>query len=199
MKKLVLASNNPGKIKEFQHILQPFDIELVPQSELSIEEVPETATTFVENALIKARHAAQQSGLPAMADDSGLIVDALDGEPGIYSARYAGEDANTQNNIDKLLHNMKGIAEADRTARFYCVIVLLQYADDPVPLICQGVWGGTILKQARGEGGFGYDPVFYVPEHDCSSAELSPEVKNRISHRARALNEFVKLFPTLPF
>jgi len=186
-KTLVLASGNPGKLREFAQILQSFDFEVVPQSQFNVPDVPETGLSFVENALIKARNAAQQTGLPAMSDDSGIEVDALKGAPGIYSARFAGEDANDDENNRLLLEKLKGIPEAKRTARYHCVIVYMQHANDPMPLICQGSWEGRILHEPRGEHGFGYDPFFYVPTHDCASAELPPDVKNQLSHRGQAL------------
>jgi XTP/dITP diphosphohydrolase len=186
-KTIVLASGNPGKLREFAQILQSFDFEVVPQSQFNVPDVPETGLSFVENALIKARNAAQHTGLPAMSDDSGIEVDALKGAPGIYSARFAGEDANDDENNRLLLEKLKGIPEAKRTARYHCVIVYMHHATDPMPLICQGSWEGRILHEPRGENGFGYDPFFYVPTHDCASAELSPDVKNQLSHRGQAL------------
>lgn len=191
MKKIVLASNNPGKVREFNQLLSgrnpEHGIEVVPQSKFSVVEVEETGLTFVENAILKARNAAQHTGLPAIADDSGLEVDALNGAPGIYSARYAGVGASDLENLEKLLIDLDGIPEKQRSARFQCLIVYMQHADDPTPLICQGSWEGRILFKPQGENGFGYDPVFYVPDHNCSSAELPSEVKNRLSHRGQAL------------
>ncbi len=186
-KTLVLASGNPGKLREFAQILQSFDFEVIPQSQFNVPDVPETGLSFVENALIKARNAAQHTGLPAMSDDSGIEVDALKGAPGIYSARFAGENANDDENNRLLLEKLKGIPEAKRTARYHCVIVYMQNATDPMPLICQGSWEGRILHEPRGEHGFGYDPFFYVPTHNCASAELPPDVKNQLSHRGQAL------------
>ncbi len=191
--KIVLASNNAAKAREIQAVLDPRRFELVRQSELGVDEVAETGTTFVENAIIKARHAAQQTGLPALADDSGIEVDALQGAPGVYSARYAGEDANDESNNTKLLASLAEVADSQRTARFQCVIVYMRHAQDPMPVICTGTWEGTILRKARGHNGFGYDPLFYVPTHHCSSAQLSPAEKNRISHRAQALQKLVAL------
>lgn len=185
--KLVLASSNPGKLAELRDLLGDADIELVAQSDLGVEDAEETATTFVENALLKARHAAAITGLPALADDSGICVDALGGAPGLYSARYSGVHGDAQANIDKLLAALHGEPAARRTAHFYAVIVMLRHAGDPQPIIAEGVWPGVILEQRRGEGGFGYDPVFFDPVTGRSAAELEASVKNRMSHRGRAL------------
>ncbi|WP_304639229.1 RdgB/HAM1 family non-canonical purine NTP pyrophosphatase [Pseudomonas sp.] len=182
---LVLASGNAKKITELQSMLGD-RVEVVPQGRFVAEEAEETGLTFVENALIKARHAARASGLPALADDSGLAVDALGGAPGIYSARYAGGAGDQANNA-KLLEALSGVPEAQRTARFISVLVLLRHAEDPTPIICEGVWEGRILEAPRGENGFGYDPLFWVPECECSSAELDAATKNRLSHRGRAM------------
>ncbi len=190
-KKVVLASNNPGKLREIQAVLDPLAIQLINQSEFNVTEVAETGTTFVENAIIKARHAAEVSGLAALADDSGIEVDALQGAPGVYSARYAGEDANAQANNEKLLTELTHVPESQRSARFQCVLVYMRHAQDPMPLICQGTWEGFILFAPQGENGFGYDPLFYVPTHACASAELDPAEKNRISHRAKALQKLI--------
>lgn len=187
--KIVLASGNQGKLRELQAVLGNEAVELLPQSQFAVSSVAETGLSFVENALIKARHASRETGLPAIADDSGIEVDALNGEPGIYSARYAGsegEDADAQNNA-KLLSELSNVPEAERTARFQCVIVFMRHASDPMPLICQGSWEGRILFTEQGKNGFGYDPLFYVPTHDCSSAELDPATKNSLSHRGQAL------------
>lgn len=184
---LVLASNNAGKIRELTDLLAPLNVTIRSQAELGVPEAEEPAVTFVENALIKARHAASHTGLPALADDSGLAVDALHGAPGVRSARYAGPDATDQNNIDKLLLDLDGVPEAQRTAQFHCVLVYLRHADDPTPLICHGIWPGRILTAPRGDGGFGYDPVFWVPETGCAAAELERSVKSRLSHRGKAL------------
>lgn len=192
MKKIVLATGNPGKVREVGQILAELDMEVHPQSEFNVSDVPETGTTFVENAIIKARHAAQHTGLPAIADDSGIEVDAINGAPGVYSARYAGEGASDQDNLDKLLAELKDTPEEQRTARFQCLMVYMAHADDATPIICQGSWEGSILYAPRGSGGFGYDPVFYVPTHDCASAELPPEEKNRLSHRGQALRKLVE-------
>lgn len=189
--KVVLASGNPGKIREIQAILKNHPI--VPQNQWNIAEAEETGTTFVENAILKARHAAFQCQLPAIADDSGLVVDALDGAPGVISARYAGVGATDEQNVAKLLAALEGVPEPQRTARFICVLVFMQHADDPFPLIAQGVWEGRILQQPVGESGFGYDPVFWVDNHQCSSAQLPAEVKNGLSHRGKALKMLTEL------
>ncbi|MGD7034087.1 RdgB/HAM1 family non-canonical purine NTP pyrophosphatase [Methylotuvimicrobium buryatense] len=183
---IVLASGNPGKIREIQAILAGHPI--VPQSQFQIAEADETGKTFVENALLKARNAAFHSGLPAIADDSGLAVDYLHGAPGVISARYAGSDANDQDNVDKLLKELAGVPFEQRTARFICVIVFIEHAEDPCPVIAQGIWEGRILDEPVGDNGFGYDPVFWVPEYECASAQLASEVKNAISHRGKALS-----------
>ena len=186
-RKLVIASNNKGKIAELTDLLAPLGLQPVAQGELGVSEAEEPAVTFVENALIKARHAARATGLPALADDSGLAVDALDGRPGVRSARFAGEEATDNDNVEALLAALKDTPEAERSAQFHCVLVYLRHADDPTPIICHGRWPGRILAEPRGQGGFGYDPVFLVPEHGCSAAELTREQKGRISHRGRAL------------
>ncbi len=186
---LVLASNNSGKIKEIQALLTGFQIR--PQADFGVTEAEEPAPTFVENALLKARHAARHCGLPTIADDSGLMVDALHGAPGVISARYAGIDASDQTNIDKLLQALAGVGEAQRTARFVCVMVYLAHADDPCPLIAHGVWQGQILPHCQGNNGFGYDPVFWLPSLSYTSAELSAELKNTLSHRGQALRQLV--------
>ncbi|MGZ8095312.1 MAG: RdgB/HAM1 family non-canonical purine NTP pyrophosphatase [Methylosarcina sp.] len=189
--KIVLASNNAGKIREIQAILSGHLI--VAQSEFNVLEAEETGNTFVENAIIKARNAALHSGLPAIADDSGLVVDALDGAPGVISARYAGAGSSDLDNLNKLLKDLEGIPTAQRTARFICILVFMQHAGDPFPVIAQGVWEGRILTQPVGENGFGYDPVFWVPERNCASAELSSEDKNSLSHRGQALKNLTAL------
>lgn len=185
MSSIVLASGNPGKIREIQAILQ--NDKILPQSQFNVLEPEETGMTFVENAIIKARNASLHCNLPAIADDSGLVVEALNGAPGVISARYAGIGASDQANLDKLLQDMHSVPQAQRSARFICVMVYLRHASDPTPLIAQGVWEGSILPEAVGENGFGYDPVFWVAEHQCSSAQLAPELKNAISHRGQAL------------
>lgn len=190
---IVLASSNNGKIREFQSYLTELDIQLIPQSQFSnMSEVAETGTTFVENAIIKARHATTITGLPAIADDSGLLVDTLHSEPGIRSARYAGDDATSAENIKKLLAKLKNVPDQQRGAHFYCVIVFLQNASDPMPIICQGKWTGMILLAARGQDGFGYDPVFFDQQQNKSAAELSLTEKNRLSHRGQALQSLTK-------
>lgn len=185
--KLVLASSNQGKLQELRELLAGDDIELLAQSDLGVQDADETGSTFVENALIKARHAAQVTGLPALADDSGICVDALKGAPGLYSARYAGEHGNASRNIDKLLDVLGEIPDERRTAHFYCVLVLLRHPEDPQPLIVEGQWNGGILHERRGNGGHGYDPVFFDPLHGQSAAEMEPGLKNRLSHRGQAL------------
>ncbi|MEY3807240.1 MAG: hypothetical protein RI893_216 [Pseudomonadota bacterium] len=189
--KIVLASGNPGKIREIQAILR--DQSLVLQSEFNVRECEETGSTFVENAILKARNAAFHCKLPAIADDSGLVVDALNGAPGVISARYAGIYASDQDNLNKLLQELNGVPEQLRTARFICVMVFLEHANDPCPVIAQGVWEGRILDHRAGENGFGYDPVFWVPEQNCSSAELSARVKNSLSHRGQALRQLTEM------
>ena len=187
MKQLVLATGNLGKVKELSELLAAFDLEVLPQSHFKVSDVPETGTTFVENAIIKARHAAYITGLPAIADDSGLEVDFLKGAPGIYSARFAGERATAQDNTNKLLKELEGVPESRRTARFHCVLVLMTHADDPTPVICHGKWEGYITTQAVGENGFGYDPVFFVSTEGVVSAQLDKSRKNQLSHRGKAL------------
>lgn len=191
MKKILLASNNPGKVREIQAMLANDDIEIVPQSAFRIPDIEETGLTFVENAILKARHTSQCSGLPAMADDSGLEVDALNGAPGVFSARYSGAGANDAANNAKLRRELEKVPDAERTARFRCVMVFLRHARDPSPLIGQGVWEGVILREPLGTGGFGYDPLFFVPEKNCTAAEFSADEKNRLSHRGKALRELV--------
>lgn len=189
MKEIVLASNNEGKIKEIEKIFTPYSVKLVPQKTFNITEVEENGIGFIENALLKARHAALHSKRPALADDSGLIVPALSGAPGVYSARYAGLPSNDKKNNLKLLKNMQNISNRD--AYFVCILVFVRAHDDPLPLIAQGLWHGEILDGAYGNGGFGYDPIFRPKGFDCSAAELSIETKNRLSHRALALQEFI--------
>lgn len=184
---LVLASGNVGKIKELQALLPNYA--LIPQTQFNVSEIEETGTTFVENAILKARHAARISKLPAIADDSGLVVAALNDAPGIYSARYAGQSATDAENITKLLHELDGVPLAQRHAYFFCVLVLMRHADDPCPIIAQGRWDGYILEQSQGHHGFGYDPIFGVSSHDCSAAELSFDIKNSLSHRSKALKK----------
>ena len=196
MQDIILASSNKGKVREINQLLTGLDIKVRPQGELGVADADETGLTFVENAILKARNAADHTGLPAIADDSGLEVDALNGAPGIYSARYAGTGASDEANLEKLLEDIRDVPEAERSARFQCLLVYMRHANDPTPLICQGTWEGRILFEPHGENGFGYDPVFYVPSHDCASAELSPEVKNSLSHRGQALRLLVDALQT---
>lgn len=191
LKKLVIASNNQGKLREINTLLEPLAIEAVPQSDFNAGEVDEPYATFVENALTKARHASRCSGLPALADDSGICVSALGGAPGVTSARYAGEPKSDERNNLKLIETLKN--QSNRRAYYYCVIVLVRHADDPQPIIVDGSWYGEIVDQPRGEGGFGYDPYFFLPEFGKTSAELSAEQKNRISHRGQALAQLVDI------
>lgn len=192
LKKIVLASSNTGKIRELTQLLQPLQIEVLPQSAFNIPDVEETGLTFVENAILKARNASAIAGLPALADDSGLAVDALNGKPGIHSARYAGTNGDAKRNIEKLLHDMQTIADNQRQAAFHCVLALLLSPEDPTPIICHGEWHGIILRAPNGEQGFGYDPVFYVPSEQKTAAELPPEIKNALSHRGQALRTLVQ-------
>ena len=186
MKKIVIASNNPGKLREFGALLVPFDFEAIPQSALGVGEAAEPHATFVENALAKARHASLATGLPALADDSGICAVALKGAPGVYSARYAGEPKSDQRNNEKLIAELA--RHTDRRAFYYCVLVMLMTPDDPRPLIAEGEWHGDIVTDPRGDGGFGYDPYFYLSEYGCTAAELAAVVKNRISHRGKAMH-----------
>ena len=200
VEKIVIASNNRGKLKEIEVLFAAKSIAIVPQSDFSVSDADETGLSFVENAIIKARHAAEQTKLPAIADDSGIEVDILNGEPGIYSARFAGEGASDEDNLKLLLEKLKQSGETKPIARFQCAMVYLRHANDPTPLIAQGSWQGHIVFEARGTNGFGYDPIFYVPEQRCTSAELKPELKNKISHRAQAMQLLLKkLFNTSEF
>ncbi|MCX4193036.1 RdgB/HAM1 family non-canonical purine NTP pyrophosphatase [Methylophaga sp. OBS1] len=194
MSQIVLATGNQGKLREFVQLLAPLNIDVVTQSEMGVSEVAETGLSFVENAILKARNACAQTGLPAIADDSGLEVDALLGAPGIYSSRYAGENASDADNIEALLTALQDVPDTERQARFQCVLVFMRHADDPTPLICQGTWHGQILSAPAGDGGFGYDPVFFVAETDCSAAELSAQQKHAISHRGQAMRRFIEEF-----
>ena len=187
MQKVVLATGNAGKVRELASLLSDFGLNIVAQTDLGVTSAEETGLTFIENAILKARHAAQITGLPAIADDSGLAVDVLGGAPGIYSARYAGEDASDQQNMEKLLEALKETPDEQRHAQFHCVLVYLRHADDPTPLVCHGSWSGVITRQAAGHGGFGYDPIFFVPSEGKTAAELTREEKNAISHRGQAL------------
>lgn len=183
---MVLATSNPGKLREFSTLMSDLPVKIFPQTEFDVEDADETGLTFVENAIIKARHAAQKTGRISLADDSGLVIDALNGRPGIYSARYAGEKARSSDNIEKVLAELADVPAANRQARFICVLVLFRSPEDPCPLICEASWEGEILFSPQGENGFGYDPVFWVPTHQCSSAELTSSTKNQLSHRAKA-------------
>ncbi|AJP47765.1 nucleoside-triphosphate diphosphatase [Rugosibacter aromaticivorans] len=189
MQKLVLASNNPGKLREFAELLAPLNFQLVPQADFAVPEADEPHATFIENALTKARHAARLTGLPALADDSGLVVPALGGAPGVHSARYAGKPKDDQRNNQKLVAALESIA--DKRAHYVAVLVLVRHADDPQPLIGEGEWHGEIITTARGKGGFGYDPHFLIPDLGCTAAELSAEEKNRRSHRGQALRQLI--------
>ena len=189
MKKIILATGNQGKVRELNAMLKSHYI-IVSQKDLQVEEVPETGSSFIENALIKARNASFQANLPALADDSGLEVEALDGDPGIYSARYAGEEATDEDNISKLISNME--QHQNRSARFCCAMVFVENAEDTKPIIIEKYWNGEILREAIGNNGFGYDSIFYLPDLQCSSAQLEPEKKNLLSHRGQALNELLR-------
>lgn len=190
--KIVLASGNAAKIREIQAIIG--NRLIVPQSNFNVPEAEETGLTFVENAILKARNACHFSGLSAIADDSGIEVDALEGAPGVISARYAGETASHRDNLEKLLEELAGVPDSKRSARFHCVLVYLRTDSDPSPIIAQGVWEGAILHQPIGANGFGYDPIFFVPEKNCSSAQLEPDIKNQLSHRAKALKQLMEKF-----
>ena len=191
MSRLVLASNNRGKVREFNQLLENFHLEVIPQAQFGVPEVEETGLTFVENAILKARNATRYAQLPAIADDSGIEVDALGGVPGILSARFAGPGASDEANLPKLLSELERVPEAQRTARYQCIVVYMAHAEDPTPVICQGTWEGRITESPRGEGGFGYDPIFHVPDRNCTAAELPAEIKNAISHRGQALRKLV--------
>lgn len=193
MTTIVLATGNQGKVKELASLLTALNIEIKPQSQFNVPEVAETGTTFIENAIIKARHAAKITGLPAIADDSGLEVDALQGAPGVYSARYAGENANDDNNTEKLLTALKNVPDEKRSARFHCVLVYMRHENDPTPIVCHGVWQGSICREKIGEQGFGYDPVFWQEQQKMTSAQLPRELKNKLSHRGQALQQLVPL------
>jgi len=189
--KIIFASSNSGKINELQSMLDVFHYEIIPQAQLGIHDVEETGLTFIENAILKARNACQHSGKPAIADDSGLVVNALDGAPGIYSARYAGKHSDSRANIEKLLKDMIDIPDDNRQAHFHCTLVYLEHAEDPAPLICEGIWHGRILHSPTGTKGFGYDPVFYDEQEKSNAAELSASRKNEISHRGQALRQLM--------
>ncbi|AOU50026.1 TPA: RdgB/HAM1 family non-canonical purine NTP pyrophosphatase [Legionella pneumophila subsp. pneumophila] len=193
MKEIILATSNPGKIKELEQLLAP--TLCIPQADLGISDAEETGLSFIENAILKARHASSLANKPALADDSGLVVPSLNGEPGIYSARYAGIKANNEDNIQQLLSKMADLSQEQRQAYFFCAIALMQHAKDPTPLIATGVFHGVISVKPSGTNGFGYDPVFYLNEYQCTAAELPAKIKNRISHRAKALNQLRALLP----
>lgn len=198
MKDIVLASNNAGKLAEFQRRFASLDLNFISQAEKHVSSVPETGLSFVENAIIKARHAAKATGMPALSDDSGIEVDKLKGAPGIYSARYAGPNASDKDNVDALLDAMKSYSRPEeRIARYQCVLVYMQHELDPTPLICQASWEGYLLQTPQGQQGFGYDPIFFVPSHQCSSAQLDPEEKNRISHRGLALEKLLNTLKSI--
>lgn len=188
---VIIASNNAGKLREFRELLRELPLEIRPQSDFGVSAAEETGLSFVENAIIKARHACQETGLPAIADDSGLAVDALRGAPGIYSARYSGENNDEANNR-LLLAKLKNVPETQRSARFHCALAYMRHEEDPCPIVCQASWEGRILFEPQGENGFGYDPLFYLPLSGCSSAQLPPEQKNRISHRGRAMEKLLR-------
>ncbi|RLA05579.1 MAG: non-canonical purine NTP pyrophosphatase, RdgB/HAM1 family [Gammaproteobacteria bacterium] len=194
MRKVVLASGNQGKLREFAHLFSSMDIEVLQQSAFNVPEADETGLSFVENAILKARNAAQHTGLPAIADDSGIEVDALQGSPGIYSARYAGIGASDTANLNALLTALKDVPEKGRTARYQCLLVYMRHAEDPTPLICQGSWEGRILTTPVGDGGFGYDPIFWVDEKQCSAAQLTANQKHALSHRGKAMRQFMTAF-----
>jgi XTP/dITP diphosphohydrolase len=191
---IILASGNKKKLKELSAILSQYSMDLLPQSEYNVKDAFEDGLTFVENAIIKARHACKVTGLPAIADDSGLEVDYLKGKPGIYSARFAGEDATDQQNLDKLLSNLQEVAKQYRTARYQCIIVYMRHADDPTPIICQASWEGVILESESGNGGFGYDPIFYCPVAGKTAAQMTADEKSSVSHRGKALKAFAKIY-----
>ncbi|OCG06489.1 non-canonical purine NTP pyrophosphatase, RdgB/HAM1 family [Gilliamella sp. wkB178] len=196
MQKIVLATNNQGKVNELQKLLADAGFNIIAQSEFNVPDADETGLTFVENAILKARHTAKLTKLPTIADDSGLVVNELGGEPGIYSARYAGEHGNDKNNNKKLLQALANTPKEKRTAYFYCALAFMRHEKDPTPIICLGKWHGMILKEERGQGGFGYDPLFYIPELGCSAAELTKEHKSQISHRGQALKQLINKIKT---
>jgi len=196
MQKLVIASGNKGKLRELAALLEPLDYQVHTQSEFNVPDIAETGTTFVENAIIKARHAAEITGLPAVADDSGIEVDALDGAPGVYSARFSAPDASDEKNNALLVEKLRNVPESERGARYRAVIVYMRHAKDPSPIICEGSWEGRIVLEPRGQGGFGYDPYFYLDTHQCTSAELTAAQKNAISHRGQALQQLVRRLST---
>ncbi len=189
--RVVLASGNAGKVRELRQLLEPLNIEVLPQSDFNVPNVAETGLSFVENAILKARHAAMHAQLPAIADDSGIEVDALQGAPGIYSARYAGEGASDADNVRKLIRELSTVPAANRTARYRCALVFMRWEKDPSPIVCQASWEGRLLDAPRGSGGFGYDPIFELPDRGLTAAELQPAEKNALSHRGKALQMLV--------
>lgn len=198
LKTVILATGNPGKVKEMQALLATAGYQIQPQSDFEVPAAAETGLTFVENALLKARNACEHTGLPAIADDSGLEVDALGGQPGIYSARFAGADASDADNNQKLLNSLQGLTQDERRARFRCALVYMRHAQDPAPIICEGAWEGRILHSPDGDGGFGYDPLFWVDERQCSAASLSKADKNAISHRGQAMQQLLARLQARP-
>lgn len=189
--KIVFASGNAGKVREVGQLLDGLSIDVLPQSEFNVPEIEETGLTFIENAILKARNAAHHTGLPVIADDSGIAVDVLQGRPGIYSARFAGVGASDEENLNKLVSLVKSFSEQERTARFICSMVYLRHEEDPSPMIAEGIWEGQLLIEPKGQDGFGYDPIFYVSSQQCTSAELPPEIKNKLSHRGQALRKLL--------
>jgi XTP/dITP diphosphohydrolase len=189
--RVVLASGNAGKLREIAQLLEGLNLEILPQSEFDVPEIEETGLTFVDNAIIKARNAAHHTGLPAIADDSGIAVDVLQGRPGIYSARFAGVGATDEENLEKLIRMVKPFPDEERTARFICSMVYIRHEEDHVPVIAEGVWEGQLITESKGGNGFGYDPIFYISSHQCTSAELPPEIKNKLSHRGQALRKLL--------
>ncbi len=185
--KIVLATGNLNKVKEINAIVESIPVVVLPQSQFQIKEAVETGTTFIENAIIKARNASEQTGLPAIADDSGIEVDALNGEPGVYSSRYSGPDSNDQKNLEKLIENIKNVPEERRSCRYWCVMVYLKHAKDPTPVVCQASWEGQLITTPMGSNGFGYDPIFWIPSQKATAAQITLEQKNSMSHRAKAL------------
>ena len=194
---IVLASGNAGKLRESAQLLEGLNLEILPQSEFNVPEVEETGLTFVDNAILKARNAAHYTGLPAIADDSGLAVDVLRGRPGIYSARFAGIGASDEENLEKLIRMVEPFPDEERTARFICSMVYIRHEEDHVPVIAEGVWEGQLLIDPKGQNGFGYDPIFYVSSQQCTSAELPPEIKNKLSHRGQALRKLLEQLSSL--
>ncbi|MCK5432009.1 MAG: RdgB/HAM1 family non-canonical purine NTP pyrophosphatase [Gammaproteobacteria bacterium] len=189
--RVVLASGNAGKLREIAQLLEGLNLEILPQSEFDVPEIEETGLTFVDNAILKARNAAHHTGLPAIADDSGIAVDVLRGRPGIYSARFAGVGATDEENLEKLIRMVKPFPDEERTARFICSMVYIRHEEDHVPVIAEGVWEGQLITESKGGNGFGYDPIFYISSHQCTSAELPPEIKNKLSHRGQALRKLL--------